>query len=177
MVLQLASNKLYGRPVATYEPVSLASFHQGRLDICRVVTDEVQSSCSAMVQEDRDIQSCRNSLNNAIKEHNRLVASVGKGQGIDNHFLGLRRMVHEGEVPAIFSDPMFDQGSHYTLCTTSLASSSDEIGFYPVVDDGWGISFTLRDSSIRLSVISTHPQHDEFCCLLHEAALEVRSIF
>ncbi|PGG95986.1 hypothetical protein AJ79_09777 [Helicocarpus griseus UAMH5409] len=148
LVIQLAFYRLYGnKPAATYEPVSTANFCQGRIEVCRVVTEEVIAFCSAMTQEPRNKAACCSLFHDAVQAHQKVIDAALKGQGIDRHFLALRRMVRDNEpVPALFEDALFRRSSCYKICTTTLATGCEEIGFYPIVEGGWGISFLLRES-------------------------------
>ena len=55
---------------------------------------------------------------------------AAKGEGVDRHLFGLKKMLREGEpIPDLFSDPAYGRTSHWELSTSQLSS--------PIID-GWG---------------------------------------
>ncbi|KAL4920609.1 acyltransferase ChoActase/COT/CPT [Aspergillus aurantiobrunneus] len=102
MVVQLAFYKLYNKPVPTVEAVTTSNYFQGRLDFCRVVTDEVVAFCQAMAQQPRDARECQTLFQRAVRKHVGQIAAVAGGGGVDMHFLALKDMARETqEAPSL----------------------------------------------------------------------------
>ena len=80
------------------------------------------------------------------------------GQGFDRHLFGLRHTAEnlmEIDTPAIFRDPTYQSMNHIVLSTSTLASHAVNFGgFAPVVADGFGVGYGVRDEWIGCNITS-----------------------
>jgi carnitine O-acetyltransferase len=82
-----------------------------------------------------------------------------RGEASTRHLLGLRRTVGPNEeVPAIFTDPGYATLTRSVLSTSALPSSPGVAltCFGPVVDEGFGLSYTVHDDSTFCAVTNFH---------------------
>ena len=100
------------------------------------------------------------------------------GQAVDHHLFGLKKMLAPGEeVPEIYTDPAFDQTSHWELSTSQLPSKFlDGIGYGEVVPDGYGLCYSIGDNYIRWTITSLKRRTKEFGHYLAGAATETRQM-
>jgi len=80
------------------------------------------------------------------------------GQGFDRHLFGLRHTaekIMELETPAIFKDYTFQVMNHIVLSTSTLASHAVNFGgFAPVVPDGFGVGYGVREDWVGCNITS-----------------------
>ena len=80
------------------------------------------------------------------------------GQGFDRHLFGLRHTAEKLmkiETPAIFKDPAFQVMNHIILSTSTLASHAVNFGgFAPVVPDGFGVGYGVREEGVGCNITS-----------------------
>jgi carnitine O-acetyltransferase len=85
------------------------------------------------------------------------------GRGIERHMFGLQRIYGRfgvelgiNQMPAIFNDPGWLKLRHDTLSTTSNPDSTGVVlsGFGPVVDDGFGICYTITEDRVIITLTS-----------------------
>jgi carnitine O-acetyltransferase len=61
------------------------------------------------------------------------------------------------ELPDLFKDPAFKKSSHWTMSTSHCGSSALTLfGFGPVVNDGFGIGYMIKNYSIHFNVTSKY---------------------
>ena len=84
------------------------------------------------------------------------------GQGFDRHLFGLRHVAQAtGKVPKLYEDPSYAQLNHIILSTSTLSSPAVLFGgFAPVVPDGFGVGYSIRDDSLGCIVLSYGPPAD-----------------
>jgi carnitine O-acetyltransferase len=178
MAFQLACSRLTGETASTYESVSTKRFLHGRTEAMRSVSPE----SVAFVDSLRSLAGrgrAAELLRAAIANHAATVARCREGRGVDRHLLGLRRMLEPGEpLPALFADEGYAKLSRSVLSTSALPSSPgiELTCFGPVVDEGFGLSYTIHDDRICCVVTNFHGLAGAFAAELERGLLEMRAL-
>jgi len=166
VAMQLAFFKMFGRPGATYESASTRAFLHGRTETVRAVSSEsvdfvLSTRDPMMIQLDgKYITKQSELLKKATEAHVKYMRDAKEGKGVDRHLFGLRMLYeahHEelGDRPPIFTDPAYKKSSHWFMSTSHCGSSSLSLfGFGPVVSDGFGIGYMIKNNSIHFNVTS-----------------------
>ena len=158
MAFQLAFFTLTGETASTYESVDTKRFLHGRTEAMRSVSDESVAFVRAARGRRRSTHAAL-LLRAAIDRHVERLARCKEGRGVDRHLLGLHRMVGpDEEVPAIFTDPGYRTLTRSVISTSALPSSPGVAltCFGPVVDEGFGLSYTVHDDTTVCVVTNFH---------------------
>ena len=172
MAMQLAHQRLYGRPCATYESTATRGFAQGRTEVTRSASRESLALSTAMCASPPRTPSLVSRstslyhaalLGDACAAHARYAREAKAGMGVDRHLHGLLTLWHEEQqqqghtdpLPPLFADPTYAASRHWRLSTSNCGSSSTALfGYGPVVDDGYGAGYVIGDDSITLNFTS-----------------------
>ena len=183
LAMQLATYRLLGKQVATYEATQTRRFVHGRTETGRTVSFDSQDFVKAMGPVSKeavdDVEAKYEKLmklRKAAKTHQEYTRSASSGHGIDRHFLGLTLVLEDGEVaPDLFSHPAFIRSKSWRLSTSSLPYCP---GFGPVVPDGLGVGYGLSNDSLIFNVSSLRKNNyvKTFCLLLEEALTEMKGL-
>jgi carnitine O-acetyltransferase len=178
MAFQLAYFVLTGETASTYESVSTKRFLHGRTEAMRSVSPESVAFVRSLRSPGRRDRAPE-LLQAAIANHAATVARCREGRGMDRHLLGLRRMLRPGEpLPALYADKGYATLSRSVLSTSALPSSPGVqlTGFGPVVDEGFGVSYTIHDDRIGCVVTNFHGLADSFAGELERSMFEMRAL-
>jgi carnitine O-acetyltransferase len=153
VAMQLASYRLYGKPVGTYEATQMRAYLHGRTETTRGVSSAsksfVESICrpqSLLSDEDK-----RTLLRNACDVHSASTRRASAGQGVDRHFYGLANLLGEGEAaPSLFEHELFKKSKRWRLSTSTVPGV--QCGFSCVDDDGLGIGYDVHDDKCVFTV-------------------------
>jgi carnitine O-acetyltransferase len=118
-------------------------------------------------------------LRAAIERHVTRLARCKEGYGVDRHLLGLRRMVEPDEdMPTLFTDPGYATLTRSVLSTSALPSSPGVAlsCFGPVVDEGFGLSYTVHDDSTVCVVTNFHGLASAFAVELERSLEEMDAL-
>ncbi|XP_076647691.1 choline acetyltransferase isoform X1 [Halictus rubicundus] len=184
LALQLTYFKLHGKLVTTYESAGIRRFALGRVDCIRAASPEALAWATAMCQGDPETQEQSNTPDKGTKRVQFTIYSQERlkelfdlavqrqtkemndninGQGIDNHLMGLHYAAKEaGEpIPGIFTDEAYAIVNHFTLSTSQVTTKNDAIvGYGPVVPDGYGCAYNIRNNGFIFSVSAFHSDGD-----------------
>jgi carnitine O-acetyltransferase len=158
MAMQLASYRMFGEPLATYESTQVRRFLHGRTETTRTVSTASVDFCQAMTntnhEKDPQLRARRYKLlQEACQSHVNYVRNAAVAQGVDRHFMGLSMCVGQAEdKPDLFSHPLFVKSKHYRMSTSSLPNMA--VGFGPVVEDGFGLGYEAKPTSCIFNVTS-----------------------
>jgi len=110
-----------------------------------------------------------------------------EGRGVDRHLFGLRMLFESQqkslrlETPPIFADPAYLKSSHWNISTSHCGSSSlSAFGFGPVVPDGFGVGYMIKNNTISFNITSKYTQKMTssyvFGILLQDSLLHLKAI-
>jgi len=179
MAFQLAYYTLTGEVASTYESISTKRFLHGRTEAMRSVSSESVAFVRSLRGASRGTVTAEELLRAAVASHVATVQRCKEGRGVDRHLLGLRRMLEPDEpVPAVFADPAYATLSRSVLSTSSLRSSPgvELTCFGPVVDEGFGLSYTVHDDSIIVVVTNFHGLASAFAGEVERGLLEMHAL-
>lgn len=102
------------------------------------------------------------------------------GQGFDRHLFALGYLARsEGQaLPNLYLDPAYTAINHNILSTSTLASPAVNLGgFAPVVPDGFGIGYGMKDDWIGCNV-SSYPSRNprEFLECVYKSLDDIYSV-
>ncbi|KAJ6640999.1 Carnitine O-palmitoyltransferase 2, mitochondrial [Pseudolycoriella hygida] len=179
---QLAYKKQTNRYVGTYESCSTSAFRHGRTETIRPCTQATKQFCDAILSKDRPSNAeLRSQIDQCSKIHGQLTKEAAMGQGFDRHLFGLRHMARTNGIgePALYADDAYKTINHNILSTSTLASPALMLGgFGPVVQDGYGIGYSIQDEFLG-TVFTNYAKHtngSEFVDCLREAFNEITNI-
>lgn len=156
MMMQLAYYKLTRTLRPTYESAATRMYLKGRTEAGRSVSVEAKK----FVQTWTDIKATNEekiaALNAACKQHVKYLTEAADGKGVDRHFLGLLRMVKDGEdVPEIFKDPVFKYSSNWFVSTSQVPSEYlKSWGWSQVIDEGFGLAYLINSDWLHVHISS-----------------------
>jgi carnitine O-acetyltransferase len=179
MAFQLAYYTLTGETASTYESISTKRFLHGRTEAMRCVSSESVAFVRSLRGASGGAVTAEELLRAAVANHVATVQRCKEGRGVDRHLLGLRRMLEPDEpVPALFADPAYATFSRSVLSTSSLRSSPgvELTCFGPVVDEGFGLSYTVHDDSIIVVVTNFHGLASAFAGEVERSLLEMHAL-
>ena len=208
VALQLAYHRYYGRNDATYEAASTRSFFHGRTEVVRSATPEVALFCKTLESTSvthraagQKLPTQLRLLREAVLAHVAYMKEAKTAQGyvvifshfnppifdrVDRHLLGLRMTYEDNidlfdfELPAIFKGKGYRKSSHWNLSTSHCGSSSLRMfGFGPVVNDGFGVGYMIKNNGISFNVTGKFGRNTNcqvFAALLEESLLHMKAI-
>lgn len=184
VALQLAYAKMAGRQTATYETASTRLYKHGRTDVIRSFSTEAYEFVKA-VRNGKPSAELYSLLSKATVAHNSQTKASSTGSGVDRHLTGLRLVYdssRDGDMPALFTDPLFAESQTWTLSTSGL-SAGDRFcgtGFGAGYEDGYGINYLAGSSLLKFGIESKHScqktSTTEFAIQIVEALRTMRKI-
>lgn len=180
MALQLAYFMMQGKRGLTYETASTRCFYHGNTDTIRSCSLSSMEFVTAMGQSDFSAETKFDFLKKAVDAHVKYMREAMAGEGVDRHLLGLRILAaeNEPELPGIFTDKAYQMG--WQLSTSQSPAHRLVVGFAQAVDDGYGISYLVKENSLHFIITSkkscTDTDSTGFAASLKQSLLEMQII-
>ena len=155
--MMLAYYQLYGKLVCAYEPVLTKQFYHGRTEAMRPATVQAKQLCELFCNTQSDGSDIVTALRDAAKMHSKLVKECAQGKGVDRHLFALKCIAERNglSVPDFFTSAAWQTLNHTILSTSNCGNPALRLfGFGPVVADGLGIGYIIKDHSIHFSISS-----------------------
>ena len=123
MAFQLAFYRIQNTPGATYESGGLRRYKQGRTDVIRSCSKEAIDFAKTMLDSSCNDTVKYNSMKNAITGHSAYAKMTVMGQGIDRHFLGMKLIAKEANMPLpkLYEDPAFIRSTYHRMSTSQVS--------------------------------------------------------
>jgi carnitine O-acetyltransferase len=177
MSILLAYYKLYGKVVCMYEPVLTKAFYHGRTEAMRSATPLAKILCEVWCDPESTKEQKLSSLRAAVSEHSNLVKESAAGKGVDRHLYSLKCIAKRSglAMPAFFDSIGWKTLNHTVLSTSNCGNPSLRLfGFGPVVSDGFGVGYIIKDQGLTYSVSSKHRQTQRYVRSLATTLKEIQ---
>jgi len=180
MSMMLAYYKLYGRIVCAYEPVLTKNFFHGRTEAMRPATMEAKTLCEVFTDPMATPQQKISALRTATQVHSKLVKDCSQGFGVDRHLFALKCIADKKGLPT----PPFYHSKPWKLLNHTILSTSNcgnpsiaGFGFGPVVPDGLGVGYIIKENQLHYSISSKHRQTRRYAYTLESVLKEMSQLF
>nr|CAG8432987.1 7437_t:CDS:2 [Entrophospora candida]CAG8437283.1 12115_t:CDS:2 [Entrophospora candida] len=185
MAFQAAYYGMYGLIESTYEPAMTKAFLHGRTEAIRSVTTDSVDFVKLWWTEASTTEKIK-ALRKAIDSHVKLTKKCSQGLGQDRHLYALECVwqresnASDGEsekLPAIFKDNGWQVLNHTVISTSNCGNPALRLfGFGPVVADGFGIGYIIKDDKIAFCAASKHRQTRRFLDTLENYLNDVQCL-
>lgn len=179
MTMAMAYYKLYGKIVCQYEPVLTKHFYHGRTEAMRTTTLQAKKLCELWCDPNSTAKEKLEALGVATKEHSRLVKECAAGKGVDRHLFALKSIANRRKepTPSFFQCDAWKTLNHTIISTSNCGNPSLRLfGFGPVVGDGYGVGYIIKDHGISYAVTSKHRQTQRYARTLETILKEIQSV-
>eukprot|EP00934_Nitzschia_sp_Nitz4_P006018 Nitzschia sp. Nitz4//scaffold138_size62050//25030//27297//NITZ4_006387-RA/size62050-processed-gene-0.61-mRNA-1//-1//CDS//3329535764//6008//frame0 len=180
MSLILAYYRLYGQVVCSYEPVLTKGFYHGRTEAMRSTTMEARRLCEVFMDRKRTNGEKIAALHAAIYAHGQLVKDCSEGKGVDRHLFALKCIAEKNgmKTPAFFQSKPWNQLNHTILSTSNCGNAClAGFGFGPVVPEGFGIGYIIKDNQLHYGISSKQRQTRRFALVLEKVLVDMANLF
>jgi carnitine O-acetyltransferase len=174
----------YGAAPNVYEPVLTKRFLHGRTEAARSMTVEALAFCESFFSQRSPLDKIE-ALRGAIGAQVKMVRNCAAGKGVERHLFALeclwqqeqRGKVSQAAKPALFVDAGWAKLNHTVLSTSNCGNPSLRLfGFGPVVADGFGIGYIIKDEGIQFCASSKHRQTARYLKNLEAYLLRVQDL-
>ncbi|OQR93505.1 choline/Carnitine O-acyltransferase [Achlya hypogyna] len=169
----------YGTAVNQYEPAMTKRFLHGRTEAIRSMTPETLAFIELFCAGEENELKQLGALRAAAASHSAVVKRSAGGQGVERHLYALQQIaaVHGLPEPALFRDGAWRTLGRSIISTSNCGNPSLRLfGFGPVVPEGFGIGYIIKDDGIQFCAASKHRQTQRFLDTLKEYLLRVRAL-
>ncbi|TDH65709.1 hypothetical protein CCR75_002983 [Bremia lactucae] len=173
----------YGTAPCIYEPVLTKRFLHGRTEAARAMTPSALEFVETFFSDAAPLDKI-GSLRKAIQAHVTNVRDCAAGLGPERHLFALKCLwQHERAAdsskptPALFADDAWRKLNHSVLSTSNCGNPSLRLfGFGPVVPDGFGIGYIIKDEGIQFCASSRHRQTERYLMNLESYLLRIQDL-
>ncbi|RCH87003.1 hypothetical protein CU098_005344 [Rhizopus stolonifer] len=181
MAFQAAYYGLYGKCECTYEPAMTKAFLHGRTEAIRSVSDASVQFVKTYYSKTASSHEKLESLRAALKYHTKLTKECSLGLGQDRHLYALDclwdRLYSDQKKPRIFTDSGWKTLSHTVISTSNCGNSALRLfGFGPVVSNGFGIGYIIKEDGIAFVASSKHRQTQRYLDTLKTYLNDIQSL-
>ena len=175
IALQIAQYKTFGKLRSTYEAVSIRNFKNGRTECARAVNEDVSTLAIEISSKESAKDRLKELYQNAQDAHVNRIKKCQNGLGIERHLFALYKMYEKygnqlgiSSPPKLYDSPGYKQLKHDFISTSGVGFESIRLfGFGPVVDDGYGIGYVIKDDEINVSLSTKIKNKDKGIELLN----------
>mmetsp|Transcript_22356 Transcript_22356/g.54148 ORF Transcript_22356/g.54148 Transcript_22356/m.54148 type:complete len:750 (+) Transcript_22356:202-2451(+) len=174
--MQLAHYRLYGKIVSQYEPVLTKGFYHGRTEAMRTATEKAARFCEVYLDPNAANAEKLAALRVATQHHSAGIKLAASGKGIERHLFALMKIAEKNGIPTpdFFSSTPYKKLNHTVLSTSNCGNPSLRLfGFGPVVQDGFGIGYIIKDNGLQYSISSKHRQTERFAHTLKQTLIDM----
>jgi len=174
--MQLAHFRLYGKIVSQYEPVLTKGFYHGRTEAMRTATEKAATFCKTWMDPSATNDKKLEALREATVYHSAGIKNALTGKGIERHLFALKCIADKNNIatPDFFSSEAYSKLNHTILSTSNCGNPSLRLfGFGPVVQDGFGIGYIIRENGLNYSISSKHRQTERFAHTLKQTLIDM----
>ncbi len=179
MSIVLAYYKLYGKLVSVYEPVLTKSFFHGRTEAMRSTIVPAKEMCEIFFDTTAQPFVKLASLKRAIWIHKQMVKECAAGRGVDRHLYALKCIAerHHLSLPEFFQSEPWNMLNHSVIMAANCGNPSLRLyGIAPIVPDGFGIGYIIKDFSIHFCLTSKRRQTTRLAMALEVVLKEIWSL-
>mmetsp|Transcript_9653 Transcript_9653/g.21608 ORF Transcript_9653/g.21608 Transcript_9653/m.21608 type:complete len:772 (+) Transcript_9653:254-2569(+) len=179
MSMLVAYHSLYGKACTQYEPVLTKQFYHGRIEAMRTTTPQAAALCEVFSSRFTSKEEKLKALQDAAKEHSLKVKEAAAGKGVDRHLFALKCIAEKNGMgpPKFFESGAWKALNHTVLSTSNCGNPAlRHFGFGPVVPDGFGIGYVIKDDGLQYSISSKHRQTQRYAQTLLNVLLEFEKI-
>ena len=181
MAYQLAYYRISGQAESTYESCNMKGFYHGRTETIRSVSMESKAMCENFFKPAVSASMKEQLIRQAAKRHSQTGLAAKQGNGVDRHLLGLQQLARHRQVrlplydiPAIFQDPAYGRYCGSVLSTSNCGGYAlDLFGFGPVMPQGLGIGYIIKDDELLFNITSFIGQADVFAKALQVTLMDM----
>lgn len=181
LALSAAYFSLYGQAVCQYEPVQTKMFHHGRTEAARTMTAEAARFCRTWASDSGD-DAKEGALRAALCSIGALHRLASQGKGVDRHLFALFKLWERGAPAGAPPPPLFGDKAWSVLNKTILSTSNCGnpalrlFGFGPVVENGYGVGYIIKDYRLSFCASSKHRQTARLLKTLETTLLGMRDV-
>ncbi|KAL7322497.1 carnitine O-acetyltransferase yat1 [Mucor circinelloides] len=181
MAFQAAYYGLYGKSECTYEPAMTKTFLHGRTEAIRSVSEASVNFVKIFYSKNATSHEKLEALRNSLKYHTKLTRECSMGLGQDRHLYALEcvwdRLYKDQKKPRIFTDRGWKTLNHTVISTSNCGNPALRLfGFGPVVSDGFGIGYIIKEDGIAFVASSKHRQTQRFLDTLKTYLTDVQAL-
>lgn len=178
MTMLIAYYRLYGEVVNMYESVLTKQFYHGRTEAMRGTTAAAEKLMKCWTSRSSSTEEKMIALREATKTHSKLVRQAAEGNGVDRHLYALKCIAEKNGIASdLFSSEAYKALNHTVLSTSNCGNPSLRLfGFGPVVPDGYGVGYIIKDHGLQYSISSKHRQTKRYALSLKETLLEMEDL-
>ncbi|CAM9309793.1 unnamed protein product [Discosporangium mesarthrocarpum] len=160
MSIQVASWRIFRRPVAVYEAVHTRRFLHGRTECARPCSAESLAFVRSMHDPSAEAPVRHKLLMQALVRHRSFASRCMAGGGIDRHLFGLEvtqiEEMGEGEggTHALFSHPLHLRAKKFTVSTSQVSPGELWACYLPSEPNGFGCCYSITDDGINVAISS-----------------------
>jgi len=184
IAFQAAFYLVHGKPAGHYESGGLRIFKEGRTDIIRSCSVESVEFGKLLSDKTADSGEKFVAMKKALAAHSNYAKMVVQGGGVDRHLLGLKMIAKENGIPLpkLFSDDSYTRSMYHHLSTSQVSGSSESfVCFGPLVMDGYGICYNIRERDLILglsSMLSCRETHlGDFRAAVEDSLVAMHDLF
>jgi hypothetical protein len=155
------------------------AFLHGRTEAIRTVQPESVEFVKAYCNTETAPHAKVAALRKACKAHVDISRECSKGQGQDRILYAMYCLATQngGSLPDFFNDQGYAKLNHTTLSTSNCGNPSLRFfGFGPVVPDGFGIGYIIKDDALSFCASSKHLQTQRFLDTLNAYLTDVQRL-
>jgi carnitine O-acetyltransferase len=182
IAFQVTQFKIFGKLGSTYESALTKKYYHGRTECMRPVTNEMLAFVTCLCNPGSTASEQLQLFTQAAKAHVNKVALCKTGEGVDRHLYGMQNLAKQLEqrlpnysIPDIYTDVAWSKLRHDYLSTSNCGGYSlSSFGFGPVVPDGLGIDYIIKDKCMHFHVtaFSERPTK-KFVKFMEQSLLEI----
>lgn len=156
MAFQLAYHRMHNAFSPVYESCSTRQYLHGRTEVGRSLSTNAVEFVQAMDDPKLSPLDKYSVFKKACESHIAYIRDASDGFGCDRHILGMKLIGKELgiEEHPFFALPAHAKTSHWSLSTSQLPSKHSVTGFGPVVADGYGFFYNLREKELNFHISS-----------------------
>lgn len=161
-----------------YESVLTKQYYHGRTEAMRGTTSAAEKLVKCWTSSSSTVHEKYIALQEATKTHSKLVREASQGKGVDRHLYALKCIAaRNGISTELFKSDAWKALNHTVLSTSNCGNPSLRLfGFGPVVPDGFGIGYIIKDQGLQYSISSKHRQTKRYALSLKETLMEMAEL-
>jgi len=178
VAFQCAYSRVYGEVVNTYETVMTKKFLHARTEAGRCTTAAI-AKFRKVFNSDAGASAKAEALREACASHTEMIKIASAGAWYDRHLYALKCIAEQrGEhVPELFQDNGWLLLHHDVMSTSNCGNPALRLfGFGPVVADGFGLGYIIKDEGMQICCTSFRRQTQRFVTMLRMVFDELKRV-